>query len=98
MMARMNELETENVRLKKMYIQEKLNAENEQIANWLIRLTDSNHIWGFWLCYLYLHNVKIYPWNHKHIYRIYRKLELNLRIKPRKSLLRDNLDALVEPT
>jgi putative transposase len=33
MMARMNELETENVRLKKMYIQEKLNAENEQIAN-----------------------------------------------------------------
>jgi hypothetical protein len=33
MMARINELETENVRLKMIYIQEKLKAENEQIAN-----------------------------------------------------------------
>lgn len=33
---------------------------------------------------LYLRNVKGYPWNHKRVYRIYRELELNLRIKPRK--------------
>ncbi len=111
MMARMKELEAENARLKKMYIEEKLkaeivtealakkwwaqshrremtqravrdkaipirlaceafrvrescyryeaksNAENELIANWLIRLTDNNRSWGFGLCYLYLRNV-----------------------------------------
>ena len=32
----------------------KLNTENEQIADWLLRLTDNNRSWGFGLCYLYL--------------------------------------------
>jgi putative transposase len=36
----------------------KSNAENELIANWMIRLTDNNRSWGFGLCYLYLRNVK----------------------------------------
>jgi len=43
MMARMKELEAENARLKKMYIEEKLKAEilNEAITKkWLGRLTD----------------------------------------------------------
>ena len=75
----------------------KNNAENELIANWLIRLTDNNRNWGFGLCYLYLRNVKNFKWNHKRIYRIYKALELNLRIKPRKRLVRDKPDALVVP-
>jgi putative transposase len=75
----------------------KHNAENEQIANWLIRLTDNNRSWGFGLCYLYLRNVKNFQWNHKRIYRIYRELELNLRIKPRKRIVRDKPGALVVP-
>lgn len=124
MMARMKELEAENARLKKMYIEEKLkgkmvtealakkvvrfshrpemaqravwdktilirfaceafrvsefcyryeaknNAENELIANWLIRLTDNNRNWGFGLCYLYLRKIKNFTWNHKRIYQI----------------------------
>ena len=32
--------------------QSQLNAENEHIANWLMRLTDNNRSWGFGLCYL----------------------------------------------
>ena len=75
----------------------KSNAKNELIANWLIRLTDNNRSWGFGLFYLYLRNVKNFTWNHKRIYRIYRELELNLRIKPRKRLVRDKPDALVVP-
>jgi len=37
---------------------------------------------------LYLRNVNGVGWNHKRVYRIYRELELNLRIKPRKRLVR----------
>ena len=61
----------------------KLDIENQRIANWLERLTDANRTWGFGLCYLHLRNMKGFPWNHKRVYRIYRELELNLRIKPR---------------
>jgi len=66
----------------------KTDAENEEIARWLLRLTDSYRTWGFGLCFLYLRNVKGFGWNHKRVYRIYRELELNLRIKPRKRLVR----------
>ena len=74
-----------------------LNAENEQIANWLIRLTDNHRNWGFGLCYLFLRNVKGFVWNHKRVYRIYKELELNLRIKPRKRLIREAPEALAVP-
>ncbi len=40
-------------------------AENEQIADWLLRLTDNHRNWGFGLCFLYLRNVKGFGWNHK---------------------------------
>ena len=146
-MARMKELEAENARLKKMYIEENLkaeilneaitkkwwghlpdvrsvskfhisikhayaifsvsktcyrydaksNAKNELIANWLIRITDNNQSWGFGLCYVYLLNFKHFKRNRKRIYRIYQGLELNLRIKPRKRLVRNKPDALVVP-
>jgi putative transposase len=39
------------------------------------------------LCFLYLRNVQNFTWNHKRVYRIYRELELNLRIKPRKRIV-----------
>ena len=37
---------------------------------------------------------KGYGWNHKRVYRIYRELELNLRIKPRKRRKRDKPEQL----
>ncbi|WP_435637858.1 IS3 family transposase [Carnimonas bestiolae] len=151
MMARMKELEAENARLRKMYVEEKIkaeivsealgkkrvrpsirremaraavqsrgisirlaceaftisqtcyryvskrNVENEQIAHWLLKLTDNNRNWGFGLCFLYLRNVKGFPYNHKRIYRIYREIELNLRIKPRKHLKREAPEPLIVP-
>lgn len=151
LMARMTELEAENARLRKMYVEEKLkaeivtealeksaeavsppqdalravqnrgasirmaceafrvsqtcyryvakaDAENEEISNWLLRLTDNHRNWGFGLCFLYLRNVRGFGWNHKRVYRIYRELELNLRIKPRKRLIRQTPEPLTVPT
>jgi len=68
------------------------------IADWLLRLTTTNSTWGFGLCFLYLRNVKGFQWNHKRVYRIYRELELNLRIKPRRRVQRDYPGELSVPT
>ncbi|BBQ53380.1 hypothetical protein WP2S18C03_24610 [Aeromonas veronii] len=47
--------------------------------------------------HLYLRNVQGFGWNHKRVYRIYRALELNLRIKPRKRLVRAKPEPLAVP-
>ena len=52
----------------------KLDAENEEVAMWLIKLTDNNRNWGFGLCYLYLRNLKGFKWNHKRVYRVCKEL------------------------
>ena len=75
----------------------RLSDENVVIADWLIRLTHNQRNWGFGLCFLHLRNVKGYPWNHKRVYRIYRELELNLRIKPKKRLVREKPQPLAVP-
>ena len=41
--------------------------------------------------------MKGFGWNHKRIYRIYRELELNLRIKPKKRLVRERPQPLAVP-
>jgi putative transposase len=74
-----------------------LAGENEEIADLLVGLTNARRNWGFGLCFLYFRNVQGRRWNHKRVYRIYRELELNLRIKPRKRLQRDKPDALAVP-
>lgn len=75
----------------------RLSDENAEIADWLIRLTANQRNWGFGLCFLFLRNVKGYRWNHKRVYRIYRELELNLRIKPKKRIVREKPEPLTEP-
>ena len=75
----------------------KLDDENAAIADLLVGLTLARRTWGFGLCFLYLRNVKGHGWNHKRVYRIYRELELNMRIKPKKRLKREKPDALAVP-
>ena len=53
----------------------KLDAENEEVANWLIRLTDKHSSWGLGRCYPYLRNVRGFKWNHKRVYRTYKELD-----------------------
>lgn len=77
--------------------QPKLSDENSRIADWLLRLTSRQRNWGFQLCFLYLRNVKGFGWNHKRVYRIYKELALNLRIKPKKRLCREKPEPLSVP-
>lgn len=77
--------------------QAKACEENAVIADWLVRLTSAYRDWGFGLCFLHLRNVKGFAWNHKRVYRIYRELELNLRIKPRKRIIRETPEPLEVP-
>ncbi len=77
--------------------QPKLSDENELISEWLIALTTAKRTWGFGLCFLHLRNMKGVKWKHKRVYRIYRELELNMRIKPRKRLQREKPEPLAVP-
>ena len=74
-----------------------LSDENAKIADLLLTITHNQRNWGFGLCFLYLRNVRGFQWNHKRVYRIYRELELNMRIKPRKRIIRQKPDALAVP-
>ena len=74
-----------------------LASENAEIADHLIRLTHNQRKWGFGLCFLYLRNVKGCRWNHKRVCRIYRELELSLRIWPRKRIVREKPEPLAAP-
>lgn len=71
--------------------------DDRELADWLIRLTTTHRTWGFGLCFLYLRHVQRFPWNHKRVYRVYRALELNLRIKPRLRLVRETPQPLAVP-
>lgn len=80
------------------YYAPKLDAHNERIAAWLLQLTQTHRRWGFGLCFLYLRNVKGFGWNHKRVYRIYQQLELNLRIKPKRRIQREQPKVLDVPS
>ena len=71
--------------------------ENARIADWLVRPSTAYRDWGFGLCFLHLRNVKGVGWSHKRVYGIYRELELNLRIKPRKRIVREKPEPLAVP-
>mgnify|MGYP000913360247 FL=1 len=66
-------------------------SDNELIAQLLLDILaqPSHQRWGFGLCFDYLRKIKGYHWNHKRVYRIYCELKLNLRIKPKIKIVRD---------
>ena len=63
-------------------------TENEKTANWLLGLRDNRRASAFKLCYLNLRKEQGCGGEHMRVYRIYRELEPNLRIKSRKRLVR----------
>jgi putative transposase len=57
---------------------------DDQVIEELTRLSESRSHRGFGRMFDGLRCRK--PWNHKRVYRVYRELELNLRIKPKRRL------------
>jgi len=60
---------------------------------WLITIETGALVCAIYICVTW----RAFRWNHKRVYRIYRELELNLRIKPRKRLVRDKPQPLAVP-
>lgn len=58
---------------------------DDEVIEVLLRLAESKPRWGFGLMFDWTRHHG-YDWNHKRVYRVYRELELNLRIKPKKRL------------
>lgn len=58
---------------------------DDEIVEVLTRLAESKPRWGFRLMFDWLRS-RGHRWNHKRVYRVYKELELNLRIKPKKRI------------
>jgi len=58
----------------------KRKPDDFQIMDELKLLADLHKRWGFWKMYHRLRHLE-YQWNHKRVYRIYKQLRLNLRVK-----------------
>ena len=72
---------------------------DDEVIDVLLRLAQSRPRWGFGLMFDWIRS-RGANWNHKRVYRVYKELELNLRIKPKKRLAwRDPvpLDQATEP-
>lgn len=60
-------------------------SPDDEVVNRLLKLAAWKPRWGFGLMYDWL-RTKGFDWNHKRVRRVYRELELNMRIKPRRRL------------
>ena len=56
---------------------------DDEVIDVLTRLADSKPRWGFGLMFDRIRLLG-YSWNHKRVYRVYKELALNLRIKPKR--------------
>jgi len=65
------------------YRYESRRKPDDEIVDVLTRLAESKPRWGFGLMFGWL-RLRGYPWNHKRVYRVYKELALNLRIKPKR--------------
>ena len=73
---------------------------DDEVREVLTRLAESRPRWGFGLMFDWLrhHGHPRKGWNHKRVYRVYKELTLNLRIKPKRRFPSRNPVPLQEAT
>lgn len=69
---------------------------DEEVIRSLKELVDDHPAIGFWKCYHRLRR-KGKPWNHKRVYRIYTKMQLNIRRRAKKRLPARAKQTLFQP-
>jgi len=70
--------------------------DDKAIAEQLLQLAEHKPRWGFGKMYHRLRN-QGYHWNHKRVRRVYRELQLHLRVKPKKRLPSRQPTPLAQP-
>lgn len=66
------------------------NNHDGELIEALNRTVEKHPRWGFWKCYDYLRlNGKV--WNHKRVWRVYRKLKLNLPRRVKRRIQRERV-------
>ncbi len=78
------------------YYKSKKCEDNKEIEEYLKLLAKEHKRWGFNKMMLKA-KLEEKPWNHKRVYRIYCKLGLNIRIKPRKRIPKGEAKMLFQP-
>lgn len=71
--------------------------DDNEIITLLGELVDKHPSIGFWSCFYRLRNMG-YGWNHKHVYRVYTAMQLNIRRRAKKRLPARAKQELMQPT
>jgi len=79
------------------YYKSKKNTADAEIEEYLQLLAEHHKRWGINKMMLKA-KADGKPWNHKRVYRIYCKLGLNIRVKPRKRIPKGEAKMLIQPT
>lgn len=64
--------------------------QDQELIEALNRTVEKHLRWGFWKCYDYL-RLNGFGWNHKQVWRVYRKLKLNLPRRTKRRLQRERV-------
>ena len=75
---------------------QKKKADDPETSLFLTSLAELHILWGFDKM-MQKAKLEKKPWNHKLVYRVYCKLKLNIRIKPKKRLPLRQVKPLVQP-
>lgn len=81
---------------KAYYYKPIIKSEDEQIKMELKKLSEEYPRYGFTKIYNMLRQ-QGRAWNHKRVYRLYKELKLNLKIKPKKRLAARTAQQLIQP-